>query len=53
MSRTQSNALLLVKSIPKKPRMQPEASCPDLVDLIGTNKTNKQPSFIDRFACNQ
>jgi hypothetical protein len=25
----------------------------DLVDLIGTNKTNKQPSFVDRFACNQ
>jgi hypothetical protein len=22
---------------------------PDLVDLISTNKTNKQPSFIDRY----
>jgi hypothetical protein len=24
---------------------------PSLVDLIGTNKTNKQPSFINRFPC--
>jgi len=24
---------------------------PNLVDFIGTNKTNKQPSFIDIFAC--
>ncbi len=41
---------------PPHQELSKETECnlkhPDLVDFIGTNKTNKQPSFIDIFACN-
>jgi len=45
----QAHAHLLTESFQKTPRTQSEASWFDLVDLISTNKTNKQPFFIDRW----
>jgi hypothetical protein len=44
----QADEPLVLESFPKRPRTQSEASW-FRVDLIDTNTTNKQPSFIDRW----
>ncbi len=50
--KNQANAPLLLESFPKRRRMC-DLKHPSSVDLITTNKTNKLPSFIDKYFVNQ
>jgi hypothetical protein len=49
MSWNQAHAPLLLKSFPKRPRTQSEASQFGGSHQYKQNKTNKLPSFIDRY----